>query len=100
MLGAGTIYSIPSELLGSGRHHDLPFSLVAPRALCYDLSYCAAAFGFVAWARAAGAGKALDGLGMLVEQAAESFAIWHGTRPDTDPVDAELRSELPLLATD
>lgn len=79
---------------------DLPFSLVAPRALCYDLSYGAAAFGFVAWARAAGAGKALDGLGMLVEQAAESFAIWHGTRPDTDPVYAELRSELPLLATD
>ena len=78
----------------------LPFSLVAPRALCYDLSYGAAAFGFVAWARAAGAGKALDGLGMLVEQAAESFAIWHGTRPDTDPVHDLLRAELPLLATD
>jgi len=78
----------------------LPFGLVAPRALCYDLSYGAAAFGFVAWARAAGAGKALDGLGMLVEQAAESFAIWHGARPDTDAVYAELRGELPLLATD
>lgn len=78
----------------------LPFSLVAPRALCYDLSYGAAAFGFVAWARAARAGKALDGLGMLVEQAAESFAIWHGTRPDTDPVHDLLRAELPLLATD
>lgn len=78
----------------------LPFALVAPRALCYDLSYGAAAFGFVAWARAAGAGKALDGLGMLVEQAAESFAIWHGTRPDTDPVHDALRAELPLRATD
>ena len=78
----------------------LPFALVAPRALCYDLSYGAAAFGFVAWARAAGAGKALDGLGMLVEQAAESFAIWHGMRPDTDPVHDALRAELPLLATD
>ncbi|MFT3791152.1 MAG: shikimate dehydrogenase [Rudaea sp.] len=78
----------------------LPFGLVAPRALCYDLSYGVAAFGFVAWARAAGAGKALDGLGMLVEQAAESFAIWHGTRPDTDPVHDQLRGELPLLATD
>jgi len=78
----------------------LPFALVAPRALCYDLSYGAAAFGFVAWARAAGAGKALDGLGMLVEQAAESFAIWHSTRPDTDPVHDLLRAELPLLATD
>ena len=78
----------------------LPFALVAPRALCYDLSYGAAAFGFVAWARAASAGKALDGLGMLVEQAAESFAIWHGMRPDTDPVHDALRAELPLLATD
>jgi shikimate dehydrogenase len=78
----------------------LPFGLVAPRALCYDLSYGAAAFGFVAWARAAGAGNALDGLGMLVEQAAESFAIWHGTRPDTAPVHDMLRAELPLRATD
>ena len=78
----------------------LPFALVAPRALCYDLSYGAAAFGFIAWARAAGAGKALDGLGLLVEQAAESFSIWHGTRPETDPVHDLLRAELPLLATD
>jgi len=78
----------------------LPFSLVARRALCYDLSYGAAAFGFVAWARAAEAGQALDGLGMLIEQAAESFVIWHGVRPDTDSVYAELRDEVPLGATD
>lgn len=78
----------------------LPFSLVARRTLCYDLSYGAAAFAFIAWARAAGAGQALDGLGLLVEQAAESFAIWHGVRPDTDAVYAELRGELPLRATD
>jgi shikimate dehydrogenase len=78
----------------------LPFALVAPRALCYDLSYGAAAFGFLAWARAAGAGRALDGLGMLIEQAAESFRLWHGERVDTGPVYAELRGELPLLATD
>jgi len=78
----------------------LPFGLVARRTLCYDLSYGAAAFSFLAWARAAGAGPALDGLGMLVEQAAESFAIWHGMRPDTDAVYAELRGELPLRATD
>jgi shikimate dehydrogenase len=78
----------------------LPFSLVARRALCCDLSYGAAAFAFTAWARAAGAGQALDGLGMLVEQAAESFAIWHGVRPDTDAVYDELRGEVPLRATD
>jgi len=78
----------------------LPFALVAPRALCYHLSYGAAAFSFLAWARTAHAGQALDGLGMLVEQAAESFAIWHGKRPDTDPVYATLRGELPLHASD
>jgi len=78
----------------------LPFGLVARRALCYDLSYGAAAFAFLAWARAANAGQAIDGLGMLVEQAAESFAIWHGVRPETDPVYAELRGELRMRATD
>src|SRR5581483_5722033 len=71
----------------------LPFSLVAPRALCYHLSYGAAAIAFLGWARAAGAGHALDGLGMLLEQAAEAFAIWHGVRPDTDALYAELRAE-------
>ena len=70
----------------------LPFGLVARRALCYDLSYGAAAFAFLAWARAANAGQAIDGLGMLVEQAAESFAMWRGRRPPTGPVLAELRA--------
>ena len=78
----------------------LPLALVAPRALCYDLSYGLAASAFLAWARAAGAGYAHDGLGMLVEQAAESFAIWHDRRPDTDAVYAQLRDELPLHASD
>lgn len=79
---------------------DLPFGIVTARALCYDLSYGSAAFGFLAWARAARAGKALDGLGMLIEQAAESFRIWHASAPETDPIYAQLRGELPLLATD
>jgi shikimate dehydrogenase len=78
----------------------LPFSLVGPRAVCYDLNYGASAFTFIGWARAAHAGHAIDGLGMLVEQAAEAFAIWHKVRPDTDEVYDELRSELSLLATD
>jgi shikimate dehydrogenase len=78
----------------------LPFSLVGPRAACYDLNYGVAAFGFLAWARAAKAGHAVDGLGMLVEQAAESFAIWNGVRPETDDVHDELRGELRLQATD
>ncbi|MGH8041389.1 MAG: shikimate dehydrogenase [Rudaea sp.] len=78
----------------------LPFALVAPRALCYDLSYGIAASAFLAWARAAKAGAALDGLGMLIEQAAESFVIWHSVRPDTDAVYFALRNELPLHAND
>jgi shikimate dehydrogenase len=71
---------------------NLPFSLVGSRALCYDLSYGPAATGFMAWAHAAGARYAFDGLGMLVETAADSFERWHGKRPDTDPVYQNLRA--------
>lgn len=71
---------------------DLPFSLLAPRALCVDLSYGEAAIPFLAWARAGGCEHAVDGLGMLVEQAAESFLRWHGVRPQTDEVYAALRA--------
>ncbi len=73
---------------------DAPSSIVAPETLCYDLSYGPAAAPFLRWARTAGATRAADGLGMLIEQAADAFAIWHGRRPDTGPVRAALRSEL------
>ena len=69
----------------------LPMSLVGRRTSVVDLSYGEAAIPFLAWARAAGAHDAIDGLGMLVEQAAESFHRWHGVRPDTDAVYAQLR---------
>jgi shikimate dehydrogenase len=78
----------------------LPSSLLAPRAVCYDLSYGKAAFGFLAWARSVGAEHALDGLGMLIEQAAEAFELWHGQRPDTDALYAELRAYVPGNAED
>jgi shikimate dehydrogenase len=76
-----------------GKSLDLPFAIVGNRALCYDLSYGAAAANFLAWARTAGARYAFDGLGMLIETAADTFELWHGRRPDTDPVYAELRKQ-------
>ena len=71
----------------------LPVSLVGSRALCYDLSYGAAASTFLSWARAAGARYAVDGLGMLVETAADAFELWHGHRPQTEPVYRQLRRQ-------
>ncbi|WP_266168686.1 shikimate dehydrogenase [Dyella subtropica] len=76
-----------------GTSLDLPFSLIGNRATCYDLSYGKAATGFVAWARAGEARYAFDGLGMLVETAADAFELWHGKRPDTDPVYLALRQQ-------
>lgn len=77
----------------------LPTSLVGRRTAAVDLSYGEAAIPFLAWARANGCHDAVDGLGMLVEQAAISFARWHGTEPDTDPVYNELRAEHARLVT-
>ena len=77
----------------------LPASLIAPRGDAVDLNYGEVAIPFLAWARASGADKTVDGLGMLVEQAAESFACWHHVRPDTDPVYAELRRRDDVLVT-
>lgn len=77
----------------------LPSSLVAPRADAVDLSYGEVAIPFMAWARAAGADIVVDGLGMLVEQAAEAFLRWHGVRPDTSAVYNELRASYALLST-
>ena len=65
----------------TGAALELPDSLLDADAACYDLGYGGDA-GFLRWAQAAGCARAHDGLGMLVEQAAESFALWHGVRPD------------------
>lgn len=77
----------------------LPMSLVSPRSAAVDLSYGDAAIPFLAWARAAHVLQAIDGLGMLVEQAAESFFLWHGVRPETDAVFAELQARHAALIT-
>ncbi|MDP6969185.1 MAG: shikimate dehydrogenase [Gammaproteobacteria bacterium] len=72
----------------------LPDGLLAPQARTYDMMYGAEPTVFSRWARAQGAVVADDGLGMLVEQAAESFAIWRGVRPNTRQVLSWLRQQL------
>jgi shikimate dehydrogenase len=69
----------------------IPDHVLHPRAFAYDMAYGDAAKPFIARATARGA-RACDGLGMLVEQAAESFALWRGRRPQTDAVLSQLRS--------
>ena len=71
----------------------LPPGLLAADAVCYDMMY-GKVTPFMAWAEAHGATLVLDGLGMLVEQAAESFYLWRGVRPQTAPVIALLRKEI------
>ncbi len=67
-------------------------------AVCYDMVYATgpgAVTAFCDWALSAGSPLAVDGLGMLVEQAAEAFLIWRGVRPETAPVIDALRRGAP-----
>jgi shikimate dehydrogenase len=73
----------------------LPNGLLQAGGLTLDMVYGTAAEPFLQWAQAQGAALRLDGLGMLVEQAAEAFALWHGQRPDTAPVLAQMRRATP-----
>lgn len=75
----GEVPAISSKLIRRGH------------TLCYDMMYGNEATAFNRWAAAHGAAHCIDGLGMLVEQAAEAFALWRGVRPDTAPVLARLR---------
>jgi shikimate dehydrogenase len=77
----------------------LPMGIATPRTLAVDLSYGDAAIPFLAWARGARCAQAIDGLGMLVEQAADSFQDWSGVRPATDKVYDELSARAVALAT-
>jgi shikimate dehydrogenase len=70
----------------SGQLPPLPERLLAKQGSCYDLAYGNEPTAFVRWGIAQGAQLSLDGLGMLVEQAAEAFFIWRGVRPQTRPV--------------
>ncbi|EER58842.1 Shikimate/quinate 5-dehydrogenase, partial [Acidovorax delafieldii 2AN] len=75
---AGDAVPVPAQVLRAG-------------SLAYDMMYGPAAQGFLGWARHHGA-VPRDGLGMLVEQAAEAFALWRGVRPPSAQVLAELQA--------
>jgi shikimate dehydrogenase len=69
-----------------GQTADLPASVLSERSCCYDLLYGAEPTAFMRWAAQHTAWAVADGLGMLVEQAAESFYVWRKIRPETRPV--------------
>ena len=78
----------------SGATLPLPAGIFASGCLAYDMMYGKGDTPFLALAREQGAARLADGLGMLVEQAAEAFLVWRGVRPDSAPVLAALREQL------
>ena len=78
----------------SGEVPALPGSLLTERSCCYDLVYGAEPTPFMRWSAHHAAWAVADGLGMLVEQAAQSFYIWHGVRPETRSVINRVRETM------
>lgn len=90
----GCAFDIVINATASSLNNDLPplpDSIFRPGALAYDMMY-GRDTPFMQFARTHGADRVADGLGMLVEQAAESFLIWRGVRPNTAPVLARFRA--------
>lgn len=78
----------------SGEMLELPSSLLTERSCCYDMVYGPEPTPFMRWAAHHAAWAVADGLGMLVEQAAQSFYIWRNVRPETRPVISQLRESM------
>jgi shikimate dehydrogenase len=92
---AGQAFDLIINATAASLQHEmppLPDGVVATGGWCYDMMYGSQPTVFMRWAQQHGAEKSLDGLGMLVEQAAEAFHLWRGVRPDTAPVIAALRN--------
>lgn len=81
----GTSASLQGEL------PPLPDTILTSNTCCYDMMYANQATPFMSWGIERGVANAVDGLGMLVEQAAEAFYLWRGVRPSSAPVIAALR---------
>ena len=80
----------------SGELPPLPETVIHQQTVCYDMMYGPEPTVFNQWAESLNAAATLDGLGMLVEQAAESFQAWRGVRPESAPVIASIRESLSL----
>ncbi|HDY84086.1 MAG TPA: shikimate dehydrogenase [Methylophaga sp.] len=75
----------------NGEVPPLPADILASDGVCYDMMYSDNDTAFISWAKRHNVAKAIDGLGMLVEQAAEAFRLWRGVQPDTQQVIAQIR---------
>jgi shikimate dehydrogenase len=81
----------------AGLHNEvppLPVEVLDTATVCYDLAYTRHTIRFVRWALEHGVARGIPGTGMLVEQAAESFLLWRGVRPDTATVLADLQAQI------
>lgn len=102
-LGACALDTLPADVFDliinatsaslSGEQLPLPDELIGQKSTVYDMAYGREPTMFMQWGAALGA-TAFDGLGMLVEQAAESFYLWHGIRPETGHVRDLLKTQL------
>lgn len=79
------INSIPNQTIAEMLAR-LPSQILTPTSFCYDMNYQPAFTVFQSWACQQGIKQAVNGLGMLIEQAAEAFYLWHGIRPDTKSI--------------
>jgi len=78
----------------SGQLAPVPETVLSTNTQGYDMMYAAEPTPFMRWMNEHGAQQTADGLGMLVEQAAESFTLWRGVQPETQPVIATIRAEM------
>lgn len=94
---AGESFDVVINGTSASLHGDLPplpDGLFNNEACAYDMMYAAQPTVFMQWASEHGAAKVLDGLGMLVEQAAEAFTLWRGGQPETKPVIEAIRASM------